>query len=126
MNKSAATALRTTEIQRRPATAAPVQRQAVEQESAISRQRQAQATRTRQAAVEVERQRKKVDDSQQAARDAGPLRLDDAEALAATRRKARSAGLARRLRRPEAMREAFILKELLDRPVSLRDSHIAG
>lgn len=126
MNKSAATALRTTEMQRRPAPVAPAQRQDPAQESAISRQRQAQAATTRQAAVEGERQRKKSDDSKQALRDAGPLRLDDADVLAATQRRARSVGLARRLRQPAAMRQAFVLKELLDLPVSMRENQIAG
>jgi hypothetical protein len=118
LNVISATTLRPSEVKRRSAFESKALPADKERDLAKAKQR------TEQAALERDRKRKQATHTALTPSDSAPMRVDDAGAMAVQKRKQRSEGISRRFREPAAMRQAFILKELLDPPIALRDNQI--
>jgi hypothetical protein len=113
-----ATTLRPTAVKRRPALESKASPAETDRVSLKAKQDAASA------AVERGQKRRQLSHTALTPSDPAPMRVDDAGAMATQNRKQRSEGIARRFRQPAAMRQAFILKELLDPPMALRDNQI--
>lgn len=117
MNLPSPTVLRPQDVKRRGQAVDPAR--AAQQEAARARQQAAQAAKALQKATDKAAHGKRSE-RPQAASEIAPPRADDALTAATRQRRDQSVGIMRRFRQPSAMRQAFILKELLDPPLSLR------